>query len=371
MVTPSYFPIKGGAETVVGNLARELNSIGVHTDVLTFNMDTLWHARWKGKTEMIDNVMVFKIPALDWLPIMHSPRLNFGINLIPGRFRHLMKKYDILHFHQAEFSFPFFSYHVRKPKILHLHGLRLSYYERYRFSRFLLKTAADIYLSLSQQMTRDLTTLGIPKEKIVSYPNAVDTQVFRPEKDRLENTILYVGRITPDKGLDVLLRSLEYVKKPIRLLIAGPIDRHNDSNFYESVIGLMRNENSKSKHTIEYLGKVSKQTLMHLYQTATAFVLPSLYEPFAVVILEAMACGTPLIATSVGGVPEIVRSHENGILVPPSDRIRLAEAIDYLMENEAVRTRLGNAGRKLVEEKYDLRLNIRKLCSVYEQLFNS
>lgn len=114
MVTPGFYPIKGGTETMVRNLSIELNKVGVHVDVMTFNMDRKWNPKWREKIEKIDGITVFKVPALNWLPSEHSPRITFGINLIPGRFRHWMKEYDIIHFHEAEFSFPLFSYFVKK-----------------------------------------------------------------------------------------------------------------------------------------------------------------------------------------------------------------------------------------------------------------
>ena len=103
MVTPSFYPIEGGTETVVRNLSIGLNKAGVHVDVLTLNMDRKWDPRFTGKTEKIDGITVFKVPALNWFPFSSSPRLNFKVNVIPMRFRHLMKDYDLLHYHEAEF----------------------------------------------------------------------------------------------------------------------------------------------------------------------------------------------------------------------------------------------------------------------------
>jgi glycosyltransferase involved in cell wall biosynthesis len=368
MVTPSFYPIRGGAETVVRNLSVELKKIGVNVDVMTFNMDRLWNPRWSGKTEKIDGITVYKIPALNWLPLVHSPRINFGINLLPGRFRHLAKEYDVLHFHQAEFSFPFFSHSVRRPKILHLHGVRLDYFKRYHLSRIMLKTVADIYLSLSKQMEKDLSVLGIPEDKIVFFPNSVDTEVFYPKGERLDNTLLFVGRITPDKGLDVLLRSLRHVKRSVRLTIIGPVNKNYDLNYYRIILDLIKKETAKGKHKIEYLGSVDKTTLIKCYQMASIFILPSIYEPFAVVLLEAMSCGTPVIATYTGGVPEVVVNQKNGLLVPVNAPLKLAEAIDYMMENKDIRTAFGKASRERVKENFAIGSLVRKLNTIYEKL---
>jgi glycosyltransferase involved in cell wall biosynthesis len=370
MITPTFYPIIGGAEAVVLSLSKGLNEMGLSTDVMTFNMDKRWVPKWSGKTERNSTLIVYKIPGLNYLPFTHSPRFNLGINLLPGRFADLIKRYDILHFHMAEFSFPFFSFGIRKPKILHLHGLRFAFYARYRLNRIFLKTGFDAYFALSKHQIKKLVTLGIPAEKIVHMANSVDSSVFCPGKQHHNNVILYVGRISHEKGLHILLRSLKYLKQPIHLKIVGPMQK-SDLDYCRAVFDIMQREKSKGNHSVEYLGVVNKKTLIQLYQSATIFVLPSLYEPFAIVILEAMACGTPVVATSVGGVPEIVNTDENGLLVPPGNPMALAGAINYLIKNEPIRNRLGTAGRKSAEEIYDLKLQVRKLYAIYQSLYNS
>lgn len=371
MVTPSFHPIKGGTETMVRNLSIELNKVGVHVGVMTFNMDRKWNPKWREKIEKIDGITVFKVPALNWLPIEHSPRITFGINLIPGRFRHLMKEYDIIHFHEVEFSFPFFSYFVKKPKILHLHGIRLDYFKRYHLSRFILKTVADLYLSLTKRMKNELIALGIPKDKIVYLPNAVDSKIFQPKEKKMDNTILYVGRIAPNKGLHVLLKSLNYIKNSVDLEIIGPPGWNLD--YYQNILRLIEIENRRGKHKIRYLGRVdpNQTSLIEGYQKASIFVLPSFFEAFGVVFLEAMACETPVVSTYTGGTPEIIKSGENGILVPVNNSVKLAEAIDYLLENKVARIKFGKAGRKMVTEFFSIEVVVKKLCKIYEKMVNN
>src|SRR3990172_6810856 len=130
MVTPTYYPIIGGAETAIRRLTIDLNQIGIHTDIMTFNMDKVWIPKWKGETvTSADGFCVFKIPGLNLVPFGHSPRNTMGVNLVPGRFTHMLKNYDVLHFH-GEFSFPVFSYPLRKKKIFHFHGLDYGFFQR-------------------------------------------------------------------------------------------------------------------------------------------------------------------------------------------------------------------------------------------------
>jgi glycosyltransferase involved in cell wall biosynthesis len=366
MIPPAFYPIKGGTETMVRNLTIELNEIGVHTDVMTFNQDQKFKPKWKAKIERIDGFTVFKIPGINLLPGGRRSRITLGVNLIPGRFSHLLKQYDIIHFHEQEFSFPLFSYFVKKPKILHLHGIRSDYFKRYHLSRFLLKTVADLYLSLTKQMKNELIALGIPKNKIELFPNAVDTQIFQPKGKKMDNTILYVGRIVPDKGLHVLLKSLNYIKSSVDLEIIGSSGWNQ--NYYQSILQLIEIENRRGNHKIRYLGHVDQNILLKNYQKASIFVSSSSFEPFGVVLLEAMACETPLISTCTEGAVELIENGENGLLVPVNDPIKLAEAISYLLENKDVRIKLGKAARKTIIDNFSIKVVVKKLCTIYENL---
>ena len=366
MVTPSFYPIEGGTEKMVQNLSIELKKIGVHVDILTFNMDQKWNPKWRKKIEKIDGITIFKVPALNLLPRVPSPRINFNVNLIPGRFTRLMKDYDIIHFHEVEFSFPFFSYFVKKPKILHLHGIRPDYFKRYHLARFILKNVADIYLSLTKKMKNELIELGIPKDRIICFPNSVDSKIFQPKEKRTDNTILYVGRIVPRKCLHILLKSLKDIKNPIDLEIIGPPGWNQDYN--QTVLELVDSGNRRGKHKIRYLGRVDFPTLMTSYQKASIFVSSSSFEPFGVALLEAMSCETPVISTCTGGAAEVIKNGENGMLVPLNDPIKLAEAINYLLDNKNIRTKLGKAGRKTVTENYSIEVLVKTLCKLYEKL---
>jgi glycosyltransferase involved in cell wall biosynthesis len=371
MVTPAFYPVKGGTETIVRNFSIELEKVGVNVDILTFNMNRKWNPKWRQKIEKIDGIKIFKVPALNWLPIEHSPRLTFNINLIPGRFTHLMKDYDIIHFHELDFSFPLFSYFVKKPKILHLHGIDFDYFKRYHLSRFLLKTAADLYISLTNQMKNELIALGIPKNKIECVPNAVDPKIFQPMEQKIANTILYVGRIASGKGLHILISSLKYVKNSVNLEIIGPPGWNLD--YYQNMLRLIDIENRRGKHKIRYLGRLdpNQTSLIERYQKASIFVLPSFYEAFSVVLLEAMACKTAVVSTNTGGIPEVIRDGINGMLVPVNDPIKLAEAINYLLENKDVRIKFGKAGRETVTNNFSIEAVVKKLCRIYEKMLNT
>lgn len=368
MVTPCYYPVKGGTETTVRNLAIALNNNKIQTDIMAFNANQDRKPKWQGKTEKIDGITVYKIPALDWMPIKHSNRITSRVNFIPGRFTNILKNYDIIHFHELELSFPFFSFPIKKPKLIHLHGIDYNFLKRNHISRFLLKHLAHLYISISKRMQKDLVKLGILENNIVHLPNSIDTNLFTPQKQKEDNLLLFVGRISPGKGLHILIKSLQNLKKSVRLAIIGPPDWN--VNYYQNILRIIEKENRKGKHNIQYLGSMEQTELVEWYQKASLLVLPSFTEGFPVTILEALSCETPVIATPVGGIPEIIKSHETGILVQPDDH-HLAEAIQYLLKNRTIRFEMGREGRMLVMKEYSLEIASKKLCTIYKQLEES
>jgi glycosyltransferase involved in cell wall biosynthesis len=116
---------------------------------------------------------------------------------------------------------------------------------------------------------------------------------------------------------------------------------------------------------VHFLGHVDQERLTRLYNQAQVVVSPSLYEGFGLPAAEAMSCGAPVIATTAGAFPEIIDHNETGWLVPPGDSRSLATAIDLLMDDEALRARLGRAAREAIVE----RLNWRKAAQETEALY--
>nr|MDO8046143.1 glycosyltransferase family 4 protein [Candidatus Baldrarchaeota archaeon] len=366
MVAPCYYPVKGGTEITVRNLAIALNKNGVHVDVMAFNVNQIRIPKWQGKTEKIDEITVYRIPALSLFQIVQSVKITAGVNFLPGRFIHILKNYDIIHFHEIDMSFPFFSYLVKKPKIIHLHGIDYNFLKKHFISRFLFKHLVHIYISISKRMEKELTKLGIPKDKIVYVPNCVDTNLFKPQARKEDNMLLFVGRISKGKGLHILIKSLRYVREPVRLIIIGPTDW--DTVYYQNILNLIERENRKGKHEIKYLGALELSELIEWYQKASIFILPSFGEGFPVTVLEALACETPVIATPVGGIPEIVENNVTGLLIQQNSPIELAKAIQYLLTNPDMRLKMGYEGRKRVMQQYSLNVTVKKLCNIYRQL---
>ncbi|MFC7237802.1 glycosyltransferase family 4 protein [Saliphagus sp. GCM10025317] len=217
-----------------------------------------------------------------------------------------------------------------------------------------LRAPHDGYFVVCDYIGSQLQTYGVHEDRIFNVLNAVDVDRFNPElvpttlSERFENRIEvqesglclgYVGGLQPYKGLEDLATALESVDADCKLIVAGdgPERRRLEQIFGE---------------TATFLGSVPYEQIPSLYHEFDAFVLPSHTEGLPRVILEAQATATPVVATRVGGVPEIVQDGETGLLCDPHRPDQLATVIDRLATDEREREWLGENGRTAVEKGF-------------------
>jgi glycosyltransferase involved in cell wall biosynthesis len=123
---------------------------------------------------------------------------------------------------------------------------------------------------------------------------------------------------------------------------------------------------------VVFMGYVPDDVLPEVFRMADVFVLPSVSsEAFGIVVLEAMASGVPVVATDVGGIPEVVKENEAGLLVPPGNELELREAIQKLLNDEELRKQYGSKGRKAVEEKYSWDKVVVEIEKIYEEILSN
>jgi len=380
MVTPSYSPILGGTETYVEQLTQRLNEKGVEADIMTLNMALKWNPVGRDQRGKTNGARLFRISA-------HNPRLfNFhdhsiygellNVHVIPRlSFVREFNHYDILHFHDdSDFTFPFFSYlapRKNKPRLWHMHTIPYTYqyYQRNPLLKAMMKRTADLYVGLSKYTIPFMLKLGLPESKLAILPNAIDTAKFRPNKKmKTDNLILSVGRIIPQKGLDVLLKALLLLEPPAQVAIVGPA---SDKLFFSEIQRLIRKVNDTTAHRVSYLGPLSGNALVELYQKAAIFAAPARTDHFPMANLEALACGTPVVSTPTGAVPDVIEDRCNGLLVPSDEPTALTSALKTLLENKELRESYGRKGKEIVEEHFSWNIIAGKVIRIYNQLLNA
>ena len=209
--------------------------------------------------------------------------------------------------------------------------------------------AADgIVVSTGHERAALAQLYDVPKEKVYVIPAGVDLDLFKPgdqaaARDQLglngDRMLLYVGRLEPIKGLEVLMYTLGSMEEPgnVRLLVIGGGGEHDEG--YQKMIGLARELNIEDR--VDFLGSLSHGLLPLYYQAADVCVVPSYYESFGLVALEAMACGTPVVGSRVPGLETIVRDNWSGYLVPWHCPDAFVDRIEVLLANEDLRHSMG------------------------------
>ncbi len=208
---------------------------------------------------------------------------------------------------------------------------------------------------------------GASEDKIEIIPPGVDLSLFKPvpvseAKDFVEmpsehHSILFVGRIDPVKGIDVWFRAMALIverdpklrNKLCVCLIGGDLDEEVATDTELARLQTLKDELGIG-NLVTFLGRRNQQCLPYYYSAADVVVMPSLYESFGMVALEAMACGTPVVASDVGGLSFVVRDGETGYLVPEGDPSALADCLGYLIHHPELRAQLGRRGIQVARE---------------------
>jgi len=217
-------------------------------------------------------------------------------------------------------------------------------------------SAAAAVVAVSEGMRADIMAAypEIPAERVRVIRNGIDTSEYRPDPntDVLERYgidlarpyVIFVGRITRQKGVPVLLRAASGLIPEAQLvLLAGAADTPEQlAEVTELVDGLRANRSG-----VFWIPEMlPKSDVIQLLSHATVFAIPSIYEPLGIVNLEAMACGTAVVGSRTGGIPEVVADGETGLLVPPGEPAPLAEALNILLRDPDRAEAMGQAGRK-------------------------
>jgi alpha-maltose-1-phosphate synthase len=243
--------------------------------------------------------------------------------------------------------------------------------------RTALESAAAV-IAVSDGMRSDVlrTYPAVPPDRIHVIRNGIDTTEYAPDPgtdvaerygvDPDRPSVIFVGRITRQKGVPVLLRAAALLDPVAQLVLcAGQPDTPELAAEVEGLVAELRAARSGVIWIPEML---PKRAVIQLLSHATVFACPSLYEPLGIVNLEAMACGTAVVGSAIGGIPEVVRDGETGLLVPPDDPAALAEAINVLVGDAERAAAMGRAGRDRVVAEFGWPQVAAQTVALYEEL---
>ncbi len=366
MVIQSYLPRLGGAEKQLAAICRELRKQGLEPSIVT--------RRYPGMSafELIEGTPVYRVAA------PRPKALAALCYLIFGYFRIRSLRPQLLHAHELlsptdlgilakrSLGCPLMVKVLRGGELGDLDKLHHRRGGKARIQR--LKQHVDIFLTISREIETELAAEGIDAARCRFLPNGVDTHIYQPASQREKKEIraalglpdgpicLYSGRLAPEKGLDTLLESWKKIntghpQAHLLLLGSGP---------QEAALRQMAGER------VIFSGYVPDPCLY--YQACDLFVLPSQTEGLSNAMLEAMACGLPVVATHVGAAQELNPKGENGRLVSAGSAQELAQALEFFLSNPLEGRRMGANGRKFIQNAYSLDQTLARLTAVYAEL---
>lgn len=218
---------------------------------------------------------------------------------------------------------------------------------------------ASVVIPIDRETEETLRT-AMPDLPLHSIPNCVDPETLptiEPRASTAMKTLLFVGWVQPTKGIEELLTAWEQLDIPgWRLAILGPVA--------ESYLSELQTRHQMKG--VEFLGEHHHGEAMEWTARADAFILPSHTEGFPNVVVEAMALGRPIVATTVGAIPEMLDDGECGVLIPPKDPRAIEEKLRLIMQDEMLRNRLGTAARKKFESHYTLAAVFARLVALWQ-----
>jgi D-inositol-3-phosphate glycosyltransferase len=389
----------GGMNVYVRDSSRELGRQGIAVDVFTRSQDD---CQPRIKHDLGYDGRVIHIPAGPERPIPLAEVGDYLDEFVEGVLAFAAAegiRYDLIHSHYwlsglvAERLRAAWGGDVPVVQMFHTLGhmknrIALDESQRVSAERIAgeshVMSIADLIIAATPAEEAQLTWLyGADTAKIVTIPPGVDLDRFHPiskerAKARLgipahDNNILYVGRIEPLKGIDTLLCAIALigVQRPeiartISVSIVGGDPWSDDPDAEMARLQALRHELG-IKDNVTFLGSKDQDTLPYYYAAAEMVVVPSHYESFGLVALEAMAMGTPVIASEVGGLAFVVRDGETGFHVPCRDPEALAEKIYQLLVEESCPERLGRQAYYHAQQ-FSWSIIAQRLIRVYESL---
>jgi glycosyltransferase involved in cell wall biosynthesis len=357
-------------------VARE-EDIFVYTSRLE---GTKAHEELEGMKVHRTKVNMYKMPLIYPPPFVLAPKVKKEIPELDRKFN-----FDIFHLHGRWYpDFGYVAKYARKNKklfMMTLHNARpvginpvvTSFGTLYDmvYGKKLLRAAYRI-IAVSHFVKADIAKYGIDERKMEVIWNGVDTKFFKPSEktfkkkyaEKFDTLLLFLGRLIAQKGLSLLIDAMAEVVKEYPktgLLIVGR--GKEKEKLREKARKLALNKN------VIFPGFIPEGQLPNLYSSADIFVLPSLWEVLPISLLEALACGIPLLVSDAGGNPEVVENGVNGFIFRRGDTRELAQKMRVLISNPKRRKRMGRESRKTAVKKFDWELIAEQTLKYYRESY--
>jgi glycosyltransferase involved in cell wall biosynthesis len=354
----------GGVVLVVGNLAQYLQQKGHR--VLFFLKDEDSPFVTEGKTSWgFDSIKLrFGAPPAIKPPLIRKVLFLGLIPITLYRLAKAIRKYniDVVNVHYPVDAFAFFAVcRVFLPikLVISVHGADVfpdgAVPKKYSLAMRFLLQSADLVIANSKAFRDDFVRVfPALADKSLFIHNGIDlTELDGPAADESQNTrgryVLCIAAHNEKKAIDILIRALPLLRDidpPFKLLLAGDGPLRQKLEALASSLGV--------QDRVEFLGHQERHQIKGLLHGCEAFVLPSRSEPFGVAIIEALACRKPVVASAVGGIPEIIEHGTSGILVAPDDPELLAEGLRSVLTDSDLKRKLGANGYSRVTERFCL-----------------
>ncbi|MFP3191269.1 MAG: glycosyltransferase family 4 protein [Thermoproteota archaeon] len=373
-VTPKFFPSKGGVEKYVFELSRKLISLNHEVGILTSDLIDYYSILYIEKNFSFQDLEIKREKAFRLLPLP-SHLGYFSLGMLMSLLQE--NNYDIIHSHSyGSFAITTSSIVKKMRKIRHVITTH-SEPGRRKLTKILFDTLyskffleSDAIIALTKLEKEHLVKLGINKNKIHVIPNGVDVEFYsRNRKQKFEDLlnqdyVLFVGYFDiSNKGVDILIRSFYLLRKSIKeiKLVIAAIPTRESAQLIDLIKKL------RIEKDVKILLYLDDESIASLLKNCLFVILPSRTEAFGTVILEAFASGKTVIASKVGGIPEVINNGFNGLLFEPENTNDLLNKMLLLVKDDLLRAQLErNAYNSSFS--YDWNLISRKINNLYQKI---
>jgi len=354
-----------------------IGGVGLHAHEMSKDQSSLGHqvVMYTAAPELNSNCQIkYNYTIHRFKPVIKL----FGNSIVPNMFLHMLKKrykYDIIHAHSHLCFSTNLCAIIKKlgsvPLVITTHGGLNSQTAPEWFQKIYNLTGAKFTFSSADKIIcytdterEEMINFGIKPEKIALIHNGIDTNLFTPPKDNLRHTnnrLLWIGRYVPGKGVEYLIDAFSILKAKhpnvsLMMIGNGPLKEKID----KKILSL------NLKEAIIQKDFIPNSEIINVYHNSNILILPSLGEGVPRVILEAMACGLPIVCTNLPQLVDLL--DECGFMVPLKDSKTMAEKISEILSDPNIATKLGENGRKKVVDNYSWEDTINKTIKLYEEL---